>query len=143
MTHHLPAPVDSSTPEPVAVAAAVQAVLVAAAALGWTYLDDARIAAVVSAVATVGTVAAVLVARGRVRAIRPTDPTPPAATADPAELAAVRDDLDALMRSLGYTSDRFATGPAGPALLIARQRCAHALPREGPHYQGRICVCPQ
>ena len=112
MTHHLPTPVDSSTPEPVAIAAAVQAVLVAAAALGWTYLDDVRIAAVTTAVATVGTVAAVLVARGRVRAIRPTDPTPPAAQADPAELAAVRGDLDALMRALGYTSARFTTAPA-------------------------------
>lgn len=119
MTHAAPRPLPvvddtASTPEPVLIASAVQAVLVAAAALGWTYLDDTRIAAVVSAVATIGTVAAILVARGRVRAIRPTDPTPPAAQADPAELAAVRDDLDDLMRSLGYTSDRFTPAPAAP-----------------------------
>ena len=115
MRHAVPAaPVGESTPEPVLIAAAVQAVLVAAAALGWTYLTDARIAAIVTAVATVAALAAAMVARGRVRAIRPDDPTPLAVAADPAELAAVRDDLDGLMRSLGYTSARFtAAGPPG------------------------------
>lgn len=93
--------VTPATPEPVAIAAAVQAVLMAGAALGWTYFDDARIAAVVTAVATVGTVASVLVARGRVRALRPDDPPAPRTVVVDAEQlrAALRAELD--VRGLG------------------------------------------
>ena len=99
MTHAVPATIDQSSPEPVLVAAAVQATLVAAAALGWSYLDDARIAAIVTAVATIGTVVAAMVARGRVRAIRPADP----ALSAPSDLAAelrdiVRAELTAILR---------------------------------------------
>jgi O-antigen/teichoic acid export membrane protein len=55
--------------EPVGVAGAVHAVLVAAVALGWATLDDGAIAAVVSAVASITGLAATWWARRRVTPI--------------------------------------------------------------------------
>lgn len=108
MRHAVPAPVDASTPEPVLIASAVQAVLIAAATLGWTYLDDARIAAIVTAVATLAAVVAAMVARGRVRPIRPGDPARPDRTRLELDRAALLEAIRATVRA-----ELAATPPLG------------------------------
>lgn len=80
-------------PEPVAVAAVVQAILAALVTFGWVQLDDARISAIGTVVALVVATSLTVYARGRVTPVsNPTDldgtPLVPATTA-PAQVPAV------------------------------------------------------
>lgn len=53
-------------PEPVAIAAAAQAVLAALVTVGWLQLDDATIASVATGIAAILSVVLTLIARSRV-----------------------------------------------------------------------------
>jgi hypothetical protein len=73
--HSLEQPADSSPvsesaqprrPEPVAIAAAVQAVLAAAVAVGWVTLDNAAIATIGTAVAAVASIVVTIITRSKV-----------------------------------------------------------------------------
>jgi hypothetical protein len=82
-------------PEPVAIAATVQAVLAALVTLGWVQLDDAQLASIGTVVAVVAGTAITLAARRRVTPIsNPTaeDGTPlvPATSSAGREIAATQ-----------------------------------------------------
>jgi hypothetical protein len=68
-------PVRGARPEPVAIAAAAQAVLAALVALGWANLDDATINIIGTAIAAVLSVVFTWIARSRVTPV--SDPVIP------------------------------------------------------------------
>lgn len=78
-------------PEPVAIAAAVQAVLAALVTLGWVQLDDARISAIGTVVALVAAVYVTVTARSAVTPIS----NPTAADGQPLVPADRRDQVPA------------------------------------------------
>lgn len=65
-----PQPVDDvapkGRPEPVAIAAAAQAVLAALVTFGWVALDDTTISAIATAIGVIGATVITLIARSKV-----------------------------------------------------------------------------